>query len=204
MAASSAASAVAELASAAAELARERAERAEMAAAGLQSFIAQRHFVGSVQVPQAGPVMTWQAAYELRHDDLTLAHQAMRGVRRHLRAGRPRWALAMLDEELGSSDEEPADEEPPDDLEEPAVEAAVDMEQLLEAVQLPMARPTAPQAFTGRFYRLDAQQPAPQPVQRCARCASTRNLELLLPTGRWANVPMDQRLFCDACIDAAE
>ena len=46
--------------------------------------------------------------------------------------------------------------------------------------------------------------PAPQPVQRCARCASTRNLELLLPTGRWANVPMDQRLFCDACIDAAE
>ena len=44
----------------------------------------------------------------------------------------------------------------PDDFEEPA-EAAVDMEQLLEAVQLPMARPTAPQAFTGRFYRLDAQ-----------------------------------------------
>ena len=49
-----------------------------------------------------------------------------------------------------------------------------------------------------------APQPAPQPVQRCARCASTRNLELLLPTGRWANLPMDQRLFCDACIDAAE
>ena len=161
MAASSAASAaVAELASAAAELARERAERAEMAAADLQDFIAQRHFVGSVQVPQTGPVMTWQAAYELRHDDLTLAHQAMRGVRRHLRAGRLRWALAMLDEELGSSDEEPADEEPPDDLEEPADEqhAAVDMEQLLEGVQLPMAQPTAaPQAFTGRFYRLDAQ-----------------------------------------------
>ena len=43
----------------------------------------------------------------------------------------------------------------------------------------------------------------PQPVQRCARCGSTRNLELLLPTGRWANAPMDQRLFCDACIEAA-
>ena len=111
----------------------------------------------------------------------------------------------MLDEELGSSDEEPADDQPPDDLEEPADEqAAVDMEQLLEAVQLPMAQPTAPQAFTGRFYRLDAQQPAPQPVQRCVPCASTRNLELLLPTGRWANLPMDQRLSCDACTDAAE
>ena len=191
MAASSAASAAAaELASAAAELARERAERAEMAAAGLQSFIAQRHFVGSVQVPQAGPIMTWQATYELRHDDLTLAHQAMRGMRRHLRAGRQRWALAMLDEELGSSDEEPPDDE---EMEEPAVEeeAAVDdtvMERMLEAVQLPMAQPTAaPQAFTGRCYRLDAPQPAPQPTQRCVRCGSTRNLELLLPTGRWAH-----------------
>ena len=49
-----------------------------------------------------------------------------------------------------------------------------------------------------------APQPALQPVQRCGRCASTRNLELLLPTGRWANLPMEQRLFCDACIDAAE
>ena len=49
-----------------------------------------------------------------------------------------------------------------------------------------------------------APPPAPQPVQRCIRCASTRNLELLLPTGRWANLPMEQRLFCDACIDAAE
>ena len=49
----------------------------------------------------------------------------------------------------------------------------------------------------------EAPPPAPQPVQRCARCGSTRNLELLLPTGRWANAPMDQRLFCDACIEAA-
>ena len=77
--------------------------------------------------------------------------------------------------------------------------------QLASNIKVPMAQPTAaPQAFTGRFYRLDAQQPAPQPVQRCVRCGSTRNLELLLPTGRWANLPMDQRLFCDACIDAAE
>ena len=139
MAASSAASAVAELASAAAELARERAERAEMAAAGLQSFIAQRHFVGSVQVPQAGPIMTWQALYELRHDDLMLAHQAMRGVRRHLQAGRPRWALAMLEEEIGSSADET---EPPDDeeMEEPAIQ------------EEPAAQPFAP--FAGTAHRL--------------------------------------------------
>ena len=48
------------------------------------------------------------------------------------------------------------------------------------------------------------QEPPPQPGQRCARCGSTRTLELLLPTGRWADAPMEQRLFCDACIEAAE
>ena len=41
------------------------------------------------------------------------------------------------------------------------------------------------------------------PVQRCGRCRSTRRLELLLPTGRWANLPMEERLFCDRCIVAA-
>ncbi len=50
----------------------------------------------------------------------------------------------------------------------------------------------------------EAEDQEAQPVQRCARCGSTRNLELLLPTGRWANAPMEQRLFCDACIEAAE
>ena len=41
------------------------------------------------------------------------------------------------------------------------------------------------------------------PVQRCRRCRSVRNLELVLPTGRWANLPMEERLFCDRCIVAA-
>ena len=50
----------------------------------------------------------------------------------------------------------------------------------------------------------EAPPPAPQPGQRCARCGSTHNLELLLPTGRWANAPMEQRLSCDVCIEAAE
>ena len=136
-AASSAAGAELAVSSAAsAELAR---ERAAVAAADAQSFIAQRHFVGSVQVQQAGPIMTWQALYELRHDDLMLAHQAMRGVRRHLQAGRPRWALAMLEEEIGSSADEA---EPPDDeeMEEPAVQ------------EEPAAQPFAP--FAGTAHRL--------------------------------------------------
>ena len=38
--------------------------------------------------------------------------------------------------------------------------------------------------------------------QRCARCGSTRNLELLLPTGPFADAPMEQRIFCQECIQA--
>ena len=51
----------------------------------------------------------------------------------------------------------------------------------------------------------NARQPALdlQLVQRCAGCGSTGHLEVLLPTGRWANAPMEQRLFCDVCIEAA-
>ena len=41
------------------------------------------------------------------------------------------------------------------------------------------------------------------PVQRCRRCRSVHHLELVLPTGRWANLPMEERLFCDRCIVAA-
>ena len=45
--------------------------------------------------------------------------------------------------------------------------------------------------------------PPLQPVQRCVWCASTSNLEMLLPTGRWVNLPMEERIFCNICIEAA-
>ena len=38
--------------------------------------------------------------------------------------------------------------------------------------------------------------------QRCSRCGSTRNLELLLPTGPFAGAPIEQRIFCQECIQA--
>ena len=50
-----------------------------------------------------------------------------------------------------------------------------------------------------------APQPAPAldlQLQRCGRCQSTRHLEVLPQTGRWVNAPMQQRVFCDRCIDA--
>ena len=46
---------------------------------------------------------------------------------------------------------------------------------------------------------------APPPIlHRCALCGRmTSSVDLQLPTGRWANLPMDQRMLCDSC-EAAE
>ena len=60
---------------AAAELAR---ERATMANEDARSYLAQRHFVGSLQVPRDDTPMTWQAAYDWRHQHWLEAVAAMR------------------------------------------------------------------------------------------------------------------------------
>ena len=153
----SAASSAASLASAV--LAR---ERARMALADAQSFVAQRFFVGSVQVPQTGPILSWEDLYNIRHDDFHMARGALMAVRSLLQQDRHAAALAVVHRELGEDEEdeeaemEEAEEEQQDD--DPVVDNDIVMEQMVEAVQLPMAQPTAaPQAFTGRFYRLDAQ-----------------------------------------------
>ena len=41
------------------------------------------------------------------------------------------------------------------------------------------------------------------PNESCVGCGFARNLELLLPVGRYANATVEQRLFCSACIEAA-
>ena len=48
-------------------------------------------------------------------------------------------------------------------------------------------------------------QEAPQPVHRCAICGLTRNsVTLMLPTGRWADLPMQERMVCDDCFEALQ
>ena len=88
-------------------------ERLAMLAAHHESYLAQRHYVGSLQVPRVpGPPMTWQAAYERRHDDLGLAHDAMRTALRALQRGDSDTAEQFLTAEVGSDSEaEDADEE---------------------------------------------------------------------------------------------
>ena len=85
-------------------------ERLAMAVADRDSYLAQRHYVGSLQVPRVpGPPMTWQAAYERRHDDLGHAHAAMRAALLAHRQGDDELVERVLRAEVGSDSE--ADEE---------------------------------------------------------------------------------------------
>ena len=83
-------------------------ERLAMTVEDQASFLAQRHWVGTLQVWQPRP-MTWQAAFDQRHDDLLEAHAAMRQAARALRSGDAEAALMRLAAEVG--DENSEDEE---------------------------------------------------------------------------------------------
>ena len=136
-----------------------------MALADAQSFVAQRFFVGSVQVPQTGPILSWEDLYNIRHDDFHMARGALMAVRSLLQQDRHAAALAVVHRELGEDEEdeeaemEEAEEKQQDN--DPEVEPPHELlNQLVEAVLLPMAQPTAAppvQAFTGCFYRLDTE-----------------------------------------------
>ena len=86
-------------------------ERAAMTAEDLRSFVAQRHFSGSMQVPSPMRPMTWEAVYEQRHEDYLLAHDAMRAALRAQRQGDGERVERVLVAELGSSSEDEEEEE---------------------------------------------------------------------------------------------
>ena len=154
-------------------------ERQAMRAAYLESRIAHEHYVRSAMLPPSAHPQrrpqTWREAYHEVEAEYDQALDAMRGMRIANNDGDADGIRQLLAQELGPSSSE---------------EEAETSDQEAE-------RSDASEAETSD------QEAPPQPVQRCARCGSTRNLELLLPTGRWANAPMEQRLFCDACIEAA-
>ncbi len=54
-------------------------ERAAMANEDARSYLAQRHFIGSLQMPNSlYPPMTWREAYLVRGDDMAEASEIMR------------------------------------------------------------------------------------------------------------------------------
>ena len=80
-------------------------ERLAMTVEDQASFLAQRHWVGTLQVWQPRP-MTWMTAFHMRHDDMIDAQAAMRAAANALRAGDVETALSRLEAEVGESDSE--------------------------------------------------------------------------------------------------
>ena len=91
------------------DLLQER-ERLAMIVEDQASYLAQRHWVGSLQIQRLGQPMTWQAAYENRHDDLGHAHGVMREALQAHRHGNYELAEQVLQEEIGSDSETEAEE----------------------------------------------------------------------------------------------
>ena len=85
-------------------------ERLAMLAAHHESYLAERHYVGSLQVPQPGRPMTWETAFTQRHNDLIGAHHAMRTALRALQRGDSDTAEQYLTAEVGSDSESEAEE----------------------------------------------------------------------------------------------
>ena len=86
-------------------------ERLAMIVEDQASFLAQRHYVGSLQLVRA-TTWTWQTAYEQRHGDLGHAHAAMRVALQAHRRGDTELAERVLQAEVGSSEEEAEQSEP--------------------------------------------------------------------------------------------
>ena len=129
-------------------------ERARMLLEDLRSWVAQRHWVGSLQVPVGRP-MTWETAYRSRHNALLDAQSLLEEVRDLLRQNQPAAALERLLDELESEQaaseqaaSEQAEEEELDD------DPEVFGQQLLESVQFSATAPQ-PLPFSGRCFRLD-------------------------------------------------
>ena len=134
-------------------------ERAAMDAEYWQSFVAQRYYYRSAQLPALSPssdrTYTWQEAYEHTQGHWLGALQVLRNLRDMLRRGMHRRALATLRDEL-SSDEEAEEEEPESDADmevEEAPDAALAM-QLRQEMEAIAPSAGAPAWFTGTVHRL--------------------------------------------------
>ena len=152
-------------------------ERLAMAVEDRDSFLAQRFFTRSMQLPSPqGRPQTWQAAYEVRDDNFEQVMDALREVRAANRHGDSERIEEVIAREVGYSS---------DEAEGSADEAEGSADEADSSDEEPAA---------------DSQPP---PTYRCAVCGVTsRSVNLQLPTGRWANLPMEQRLVCDSCDEA--
>ena len=111
-------------------------ERLAMTVADQASYLAQRHYVGSLQVPRSDRPMTWLTAYNQRHNDLIDAHSAMRGAARALRNGDAEAALARLEGEVGDENSEQSSADEDEEMESAAASEEEEEEDMEEDVEV--------------------------------------------------------------------
>ncbi len=107
-------------------------ERLAMLAAHHESYLAERHYVGSLQVPQPGRPMTWETAFNRRHNDLIDAHAAMRAAARAIRSGDAEAALARLEGEVGDENSEQSSADEDEEMESAAASEEEEEEEDME------------------------------------------------------------------------
>ena len=83
-------------------------ERLAMIVEDQASFLAQRHWVGTLHLQRLSQPMTWRELYEQRHRDLEHAWAAMRVALQAHRRGDTELAEQVLQAEVCSSEEEAA------------------------------------------------------------------------------------------------
>ena len=105
-------------------------ERLAMTVADRDSYLAQRHYVGSLQVPRPDRPMTWGAAFNQRHNHLIDAHHALRGALHARRDGDAEGALPVLEHVVGEQD---SDESSMNESEAEAADAMEENEEEEEA-----------------------------------------------------------------------
>ena len=111
-------------------------ERLAMIVEDQASYLAQRHWVGSLQVPQHGRQMTWETAYRQRHNDLAEAHDAMRAAAHALRSGDNEAALSRLTAEIGDENSEQSSADEDEEMESTAAGEEEEEEDMEEDVEV--------------------------------------------------------------------
>ena len=91
------------------------------------SWMAQRHWVGTLQLQRLSQPMTWREAYERMHAEVELAHGAMRAALSAHDRGEPEVAERLLRAEV-SSDAATSEEGEEEEEEEEEENMEIDVE----------------------------------------------------------------------------
>ena len=149
-------------------------ERLAMAVEDRDSFLAQRFFTGSMQL--RGAAAHRPQTWQAAYEVRDDNFEQVVDALRQVRAANRRGDAEAINDIV--ADELGSDDEP--------------------------AQPPESSSSSDEAASSDEERAPPPIMHRCVLCGRmSSSVNLQLPTGRWANLPMEQRLVCDSC-EAAE